>query len=277
MENRNDKYEESYTKEDICAVIVSYNPDEIFLKNIEALTGRVASIIVVDNGSAETSYIVKAKEKYKIDIMELHKNMGIAYALNKGLDLCTQNGYKLLLTMDQDTVLDACAVSELIKAMQLFKAQAVGINWDGKALKDEVVRYLITSGNLVSVDAANRVRGYDNQFFIDSVDFDFSLRLSDCGYKMVKVAKATAIHQLGESQDGSNYTTHSVDRYYYIYRNHFYLIKKHWKNHKIFCLKKQLALVMDLFRIVVWDKDKNKKLKMLHKGYIDAKNIGCAR
>lgn len=267
------KRNKRFTKDNICAIIVSYNPTQIILDNINSLCPQVDYVLVIDNGSEKKEHLERIKEKFNVNIMYLHENKGIAGALNKGIEWCALKGYLLVLTMDQDTILDDNAVSEMLIAMSNTGAHSVGINWDGTARKDEDVRYLITSGNLVLLESVLSIGGFDEQLFIDSVDFDFSLRLSDCGYKMLKAAKAKAKHQLGEIQGESNYTTHSVWRYYYIYRNHFYLTKKYWKNHKVFCLRKQLALVYDLINILLRDKEKSDKIKMLKRGYRDAKSM----
>lgn len=259
-----------FTSKDICAVIVSYNPELLLIENLKSLLPQIDSCVVVDNGSTKTDVVKKVKEQFKIRVVELSVNKGIAYALNRGVEYCKAKGYALVLTMDQDTILDQNAVDEMLKIINKSKASSVGINWDGKAGKDKYVDYLITSGNLVYLDAVLAVGGYDEKLFIDSVDFDISLRWRNCGYILIKAAKATAVHNLGERQGSTDYITHSKERYYYIYRNHFYLIRKHWHHHKLFCLKKHIVLIIDIFRILFFDKEKA-KLKMLHKGYTDSK------
>ena len=266
---------ERYTREDICAVIVTYNPEAVFEEALAALTPQVAHVIAADNGSGGPGAAERLKraERAGAEIIRLGENKGIACALNRGAAEGRRRGYRLLLTMDQDTILAPDAAEELLKVLNTTEAQSVGINWDGKAEKDEEVSYLITSGNLVTAEAVEQVGGYDEALFIDSVDFDFSLRLADYGYKMIKAAKARAVHRLGETQDGGRYATHSVERYYYIYRNHFYLIRKYRKGHRGFCLKKQAALGLDLGRILLFDRERKDKFRMLAKGYRDSKKI----
>ena len=64
-----------------------------------------------------------------------------------------------------------------------------------------------------------------------------------------------------------------MERYYYIYRNHFYLIRKYRKTQRAFCIKKQLALGYDLFRILLFDKQKKAKFRMLVRGYRDSRKL----
>lgn len=266
-------HESKYTGNDICAIIVTYNPGLILLQNLTALLPQVGYCVIIDNGSSKKEVLETVKTDHKTLLICMSENRGIAFALNRGAELCRQKGYPLMLTMDQDTVLASDAVKELLKAVNDQEAHSAGINWDERAVKDEIVSYLITSGNLVTMEAVNSVGGYDEKLFIDSVDFDFSLRLKDHGFKMIKVARANASHHLGEQQEGRNYTTHSVERYYYIYRNHFYMLRKYWKRHLLFCIKKQVALVIDLGRIVLFDKQRKEKIMMLKKGYRDSRKL----
>ncbi len=261
----------NYSPEDICAVIVSYNPDQILENNIKTILQQGVKCVIVDNGSTQTELQEKVSEAPDVTLIRFEENRGIAAALNKGLQFCIENSFLLMLTMDQDTVLSPGTIQALLDCMNRTEAESVGINWDGKAEKDESVSFLITSGNLVSVEAAKSIDGYDEKLFIDSVDFDFSLRLTEQGYKQIKVAAAGAEHHLGEARQGSGYITHSTQRYYYIYRNHFYLIRKYRRRHRAFCFKKQLALVYDLFRIILFDRERREKLAMLRKGYREAK------
>ena len=262
-----------YCKEDICAVIVSFNPEKLIINNIRALQPQVSKCVVVDNGSKETGVLETIKQFHEVVIIELGENKGIAAALNVGLRYCASNGYKLILTMDQDTVLEEDAVDELLKPINEGKADSTGINWDKQATEDSFVDYLITSGNLLIVESAEEIGGFDEALFIDSVDFDICLRLREMGYRLCKVSKSNATHNLGDENGSSKYRTHSAFRYYYIARNHFYLIRKYKKRHRLFCIKKQLAFLWDLVQIAICDKDRKSKYEAIRHGFIDSKSL----
>jgi len=262
-----------YSIEDICAIIVSFNPNELLINNINALKPQVAKCVVVDNGSIETNVLGTVRQFGDVHIIELGENKGIAAALNVGLRYCEANGYKLILTMDQDTILKERTVDELLKPINEGIAESTGINWDNQAKEDALVDYLITSGNLLVVEAAKDIDMYDEALFIDSVDFDLCLRLQENGYRLCKVSKANAIHNLGDENGSSKYRTHSTQRYYYIARNHFYLIRKYKKKHRLFCIKKQLAFIWDLVQLAMYDKDRKQKYDAIKHGYKDSKSM----
>ena len=265
-----DFYEKD-ARRDICAVIVSYNPEPLLLENIEALLPQIHRCLVVDNGSTEQTVLQEAKRKYGIDVIELGENKGIAFALNVGLEYCAQKGYPLVLTMDQDTVLFTNAVECLLKAMLKEGAVSAGINWDRSISETKCVEYLITSGNLVTVEAAKSIGGFDEALFIDSVDFDFCLRLQDKGFTIVKVADAGAKHNLGEKTGSRWFRTHSAFRYYYISRNHFYILHKFEKSHRWFCIKKRIAFAREIVLLTLFDRERTSKYKALLQGYRDFK------
>lgn len=269
-----------YTLDDICPVIVTFEPDEKLYDNVLSLKDQAKRCVIIDNGTTgKTAKVIleNISKDGANEIIKLDQNYGISYALNKGLAYCHTNGYKLILTMDQDTVLKTGCVKELLKAINEKHANSVGINFDNRITADKEVEFLITSGNLVEVEALLNVNGYDDNLFIDSVDFDISLRLIDAGYKLVKVAEAKAVHKIGEPERELNffnlftykYYTHSANRYYYIARNHFYIIKKYKEKHKLFAVKKMILFIYDLARIFLFDNDKKAKFAAIKNGYKD--------
>lgn len=261
-----------YTCDEICAVIVSYNPDEKLCKNLKALIPQVGKCLIVDNGSDDSTILSQIKRELKnIEIVELNDNKGIAAALNVGVEFCKDNSFQLILTMDQDTILGCCTVKELIDPINLDLADSTGINWDNTINENRYVEYLITSGNLLKVSMAEEIGLYDESLFIDSVDFDFCLRLIDAGYRLMKVAKAKATHNLGDANGHNNYRTHSSFRYYYISRNHFYMIRKYWRKHRLFCFKKQLAFFYDMVKMTIYDSQRISKYKAIWRGYKESK------
>lgn len=262
-----------YSSNDVCAVIVSYNPSAIMLENLTALIPQTGKCLIVDNGSQERDVLDSALDRLPAEAVFLGDNKGIGTALNKGLEYCRNHGYTLILTMDQDTVLKDGAVEALLKTMNESGAVSVGINWDDGIRTDTPVDYLITSGNLLQVEPVMALGGYDEELFIDSVDFDISLRLKDAGYTLLKVAAAGARHNLGETEGRKilglipcQYNTHSAARYFYISRNHYYLIDKYREKHRNFCRKKSIVFFVDRMKILLFDKERKEKIKAIRKG-----------
>ena len=93
------------TKQAICAVIVSYNSDISIIENMNALFSQVDTVVIVDNGSSETSiqYLNYLKSEPCVHLILNKDNLGIAVALNLGVKYAIKAGYSWIATFDQDS------------------------------------------------------------------------------------------------------------------------------------------------------------------------------
>lgn len=236
----------------IGAVIVTYNPNiALLLKNINAVTNQVDTLILVDNGSENIKDIESLSEKFKFEIIRLGVNLGIATALNKGMEFFNLKKYKWVLTLDQDSVVEKNMVKNLteLKEFNQPKTAILAARFIDKKqshLHDEqnVVEnlYVITSGGLVRISAWRKVRGFDEQLFIDNIDNDFNQRLAGIGYRVMQANQITFQHSLGDPinnkpllqkilviKKGLSPTDHSSFRQYYISRNGIIMAKRYFK------------------------------------------------
>jgi glycosyl transferase family protein len=263
-----------YSKENIVAVVVSYNGESLN-ETIDSILPQVAHIIIVDNGSEKCflDALQSYKENSLLTIIENEENKGQAKALNQGLNQAINLGFSLILTMDQDTLLRDDCVNKLLDGMN-SGYDSVGANYGKKILskKYNEVRYLITSGNLLKTCALRKIGGFNSDLFIDSVDFDISLRLRKSGYRLAIVKDAIMTHSIGDRKSCENGDTifeHSVKRHYYIARNHYYILYKYFMVDPIFCIKKEISYLISLLSI---KKESNfqKKLDARKQGRRDA-------
>lgn len=232
----------NYSKAQICAVIVSYNCDAIE-PTVESLVTQCARVVIVDNGSEE-GYISKVRhiaEQYGVLLIELGTNRGQAAALNVGCDAAEESGLPLILTMDQDSVICDGCIDELLTGLN-EGYDSIGPNYLQKNLRNRFtrVKYLITSGNLVKADALRSAGGFTEELFIDSVDFDISLKLRRQGYRIAMARDANMEHSIGDKSEGSAEHAilgHSVSRHYYMARNRRYILRRYFTTDPIFCAK----------------------------------------
>jgi GT2 family glycosyltransferase len=56
----------------------------------------------------------------------------------------------------------------------------------------------MTSGNIVNLDAYEKVGGWKDWMFIDCVDTDFCMNLHKHGYKVLRLNKVIMEHHLGD-------------------------------------------------------------------------------
>ena len=273
-------------KTEICAGIVTFNPDLIDLrKNIEAITEQVGKVIIVDNGSSNTREIDKLISKYtNIQIEYNDVNLGIARALNQLLDIANKNKYKWILTLDQDSICFPNIIQKMLKYINLPNAgmitAAVIDEGIGKLQYSEqeisVIQYCITAGCLTNIDICRKLGGFDEKMFIDSVDHEMCLRLTARGYKIYQLNVEGIKQKIGYQAHVVNILNkkivifnHSSKRTYYIVRNNIYVARKYKRFLGKRYYRKLLTSINKTIEFVLFENNKLEKIRMCTKGLID--------
>ncbi len=260
-----------YTYDDITILIVFFNGDSEIVSRVKKMSAIFTDIVIVDNGSEYKKEIIDILYKIEnVKIIHNEKNMGIAYALNQGLIYADTNKKKLLLTLDQDSEISKDTIKMLMNKINIDKGVvSVGPSYGskkkiGNRRKEKRVNFLITSGNLVDVKTALYIGGYDNNFFVDCVDIDFSFNLLLKGYKLLQINEAYMIHKIGEFEKGRflhiRHLAHKPNRYYYKYRNNILIYKKYYHQLPFLCMKLLFSLCIETIRLILIEKDKKVKL-----------------
>lgn len=232
----------------ICAGIVTYQPEITDLEaNLATLMPQVSRVYIVDNGSDNVTDIQSFVEgRPQLRLLCNSENAGIAKALNQLCRQAKQDGYKWILTMDQDSLSAPDMVSGLSAYMDnpVYGIIAPRVEFrDGDTLilstkdgeKETVeVSACITSGSLTRIEAWEKVGGFDEWFFIDRVDNEFCIHLAVNGYKVLRVNNALMSQKAGGMKYirmpwGKNILLpyYNEKRNYYICRNSVYLFRKY--------------------------------------------------
>ena len=226
-------------RNEVLAVVVSYNGSQKTRQTVEALRPQVGQVHIVDNGSdAESLAVLESLEReLGVTVERLGQNRGVGYALNRGVQRARQTGCSWLLTMDQDSVVDSSFIQAYRTAIEqdprrVCLAPRITTRRRKKDAVGGVISYAITSGNLVRVSLFDQIGLYDEGFFIDSIDFDFCLRLRRACYTIHRVPDALMCHQLGDAVEippalGNYYARHSPVRRYYMSRNFMYMLERY--------------------------------------------------
>ena len=232
--------------------IVTYNPDiGRLLQCVESVLNNCSAILIVDNGSHNLEDIRKSLKPYaSIAIIENKKNNGIARALNQIFERAISEGYRWVLTLDQDTIIPETLTMRYKSALEDNKSNIAIVcpqihddltnrTWPllRPGEKERLVEKCITSASLNSVEMWETVGGFDEQLFIDEVDHDYCYRIRKCGGMILLVDDAIINHTIGNSKIysflGSKIVVrnHSAFRKYYITRNILLVDRKqHGKN-----------------------------------------------
>lgn len=263
----------------ICAVVILYNPDADVFKRINSYVNYVDKVFLFDNGGgAYIKDLIKNSEiKDKLFYYTENENIGISSAINKISHIVYDEGYRWLLTMDQDSVFNDFNIINSYFQEDSDK-QNVGIyspaHITGKRdyPKEEVsyVKSVMTSGNILNLEIFRSVGECDERFFIDRVDHDLSAKIIENNFYIKRVNQCELIHNLGEINNTSikyEVTNHSPLRRYYITRNTFYFIEKHFLKMPVYCCRYFFHFIIEIKNMYFYEKDRLDKTKYMLLGF----------
>lgn len=285
----------------IAAGITVFEPEIERLKNnIETTLEQVDKLYIVDNGSHNTTDLKNHyRDNKKIALIENEQNLGISRALNQMCQAAVGDGFDWILTLDQDSLPEPDLITNYLpylnekdvailtpKFMDDNEPQIISSNNEPET---EIVHRCNTSASLVKLSVYAESDGFDEEMFIDCVDFDFCTAVEKLGYKILRVNKAILHHRLGVAKEirffipiGKFFAVKKLQKPFFTYnhsplRTYYYArnIKYYCYKHKDFIdLKVERRvyikwLVLKLF----FEKDKFKKLCAIIKGRRDANKM----
>ena len=279
-------------RKNIICSIISYNPEIKKLnENIKNIIKQVDSIIIVDNGSSnieDVEELVKIllKDGYRVRLIKINENKGIASALNKAVAYAIHKNYEWVLTLDQDSICDESLISEFIaKYKYISNKENIGIiapNVICRGFKEqeydseiEYVLTAITSGCLTNVNACTEVGFFTEKLFIDHVDYDLCFKLNLKRYKIIKVNTAKIYHELGnvtiKKLLGKKIIigNHNATRRYYYYRNLIYMYKEYRKKYPDWIKFEIKSAVKVFIYIILFETNKINKIQNILTGLYD--------
>lgn len=271
----------------IIAVIVTFNPDiERLYENFLVLRSQVAGVVIVDN--SDNSSLAKQTQSRFAEEDDCHYlnnsgNQGIAHALNRGLEYASKSGADWLLTMDQDSCLPKNYVAILSSVISVSDASVASIGTPfysgGRVFSEKKsggsVKLLITSGNLVQINAVQKVGNFREDFFIDYVDFDLSVRLRKAGFKLIETHETNFQHRLGLPEKrtflGATYfsSNYSPLRQYYMSRNRIVFFRENFLYDPLLVLKCVGDMTKELVKILLGEKARAIKTRAILEGIRD--------
>lgn len=270
-------------------VIVSYYPTENLIKLICKLYNfdSNVNIVIIDNTGEENEIISKLKRCYNYCEIVMNKdNMGIASALNTGINKFYKKGFQWVLTFDQDSLITANIVEYYFDFIRrgIYKKDEIGIlstNYldinTGKLYYPKIqlykeVRESISSGSLININIFIELGKYKDYYFIDQVDNEYCIRLIKNNKKIILLPNNMMAHSLGNITNKHFlwksfylYNQNPI-RYYYRTRNTIYIIREY--NDMKITSEKIKQLFIDFLKILFEDNKKN-KISNYFKGIFD--------
>lgn len=245
------------SKQNILAIIITYNPDIDHLSTfISILNKQFSNILVIDNFSEKfnLNLDVFASNRCKIQIMKNVANVGLATAQNQGVNFALANNYESICIFDQDSAVEADYLDILFSDYNtlILKGEDVGAigpcvvdKSSGKRypvsiyngfflnryhLKEKEIAscsYIISSGSLISINTIKSIGTFLDKFFINYIDIEWCFR-ANYHLKKVYTTNNTFITQdvglYRKSIFGRAIPVHGAIRRYYAARNSVFML-----------------------------------------------------
>lgn len=278
----------------IGAVIVTYHPPAQLADSVPALLEQVDEVVIVDNGSGEADrkMLERLSGKPGVRVVLNADNLGVAAALNAGVQRLMASGCAWVLTLDQDSRVTPGMVRKMLDAYEAFpgrdKVASLAPRYrdvgngqvtpvrpaplhDGMPHSTEVLA-VMTSGNLVKAQVFESVGYFNEALFIDHVDNEFCLRCARQGYKILEVRDALLDHRtgtparyrfLGKLRSTSN---HSAMRRYYMARNGVYMCRHFLLSYPDWVLRDAYQFIRSVMAMLLFEDGKQAKLAAVLRG-----------
>jgi hypothetical protein len=250
----------------IAIIIINWNTFQLTfncLKSLEACSYNNISFFLVDNGSIDGSGDKIALEFPEVNYIKNEKNEGFTGANNLALKAILEQDFDYVLLLNNDTEVKPNFLSLLEAKMNsddklaatqplilnfknrdtiwnaggsfntffgLTKTRLKGMIFNPQLNIETSTQWITGCCILVKTSVVKQVGLLDNRFFAYFEDVDWSIRMTNLGYKLAVVPESIIYHHTSGStkkNNASNEGNLSPYAHFLNVRNHIYLIKKH--------------------------------------------------
>lgn len=241
-------------RENVAAVVVTYNRKELLLQCIEKLLTQqdcTCDILVIDNASIDgTAEAMQQKSDSRLRYYNTGKNLGGAGGFHFGIRRAIEAGYDYIWIMDDDTMPEPDALAQLLAADEKLvgsygflssralwtdgsdcqmnlqrKTPYRDIDGFGRPLMPVVMASFVSL--LLRADTISQFGLPIAEFFIWSDDWEYTRRISR-KLPCYAVTASRVVHAM-KNQTVANIATdipERLPRYRYFYRNDVYLYRR---------------------------------------------------
>ena len=262
----------------ILAVIVTYNPEIGHLKSfLEELSKQIDLVLIYDNNSLNSKDIASIQFPQNVVIHSSPINKGLPAQYNAAIQYGLENGFDNLLILDQDSTFDKHFLDEYRKHLDAdFFCLVPFLVHNNNDYEEkyptktkntcDYVKRSINSGTLIYLHKLPNDIRFDEDLFIDCVDFDFFERANKFRLKTRRINSAKLHISLGNiSRIGP----------FFLYNYSPFRLEKQTRDRVIFLRKHPISafsLWLFLFTIfcdakaVLFEKERLRKIKAIAKG-----------
>ena len=277
-------------------IFVLYQPSGEFLHNLQKARAICDNVIAVDNSLEADMRLHERLCGQGMQVLYNYNDGGLAGAYNKGAQLLLAQQCEVIFLLDQDSDIDASFFSKMMHACEalgtdtflvgpkiheinLQKCMPVippGKRFPKPLRIDEQTEgmfptlFIISSGSAISAQAYRKLGAFREDYFIEYIDIEYSLRASSQGVPVYMNAAVMMRQTAGDiEQHGKLYTTNHVAwRRYYRARNGVHclrLYRAHWGLHWL----SGLLAIHQGYCVLLFEPQKLRKIVAIACGYID--------
>jgi rhamnosyltransferase len=236
------------------AGVVAFRPNlDVFLPLVRRLQDEVERLFVFANGDIDAATLA-ALHATRAHVIESRYNLGVGEAFNQLALHAILGGCRRLAVFDDDSGLPAGALRALDAAMDAIEASGrrpavVGpsivsptaspreyrppryFRVGGEAVGEaHAVRYVISSGSLINLDAFRRVGRFRSDFFMDAIDTEWCFRAWSRGFSCWVDESVRMEHRIGAGVTrrtilGRGFPKQPPMRLYAYIRNQIYCLR----------------------------------------------------
>lgn len=255
----------------IAAIVIVFHPEiEAFIANLCSYHADVDSILIWMNSLENIK--LPALIRKKVVYCGSGQNEYIARPLNYAINWCIENNYDYLLTMDQDSTWEN--FSGFIKQVHRIQESETAIyapnvnSIYSNNVSFHYVESVITSGSLLNVKIAYKLKGFRDDYQIYWVDGEFCHWLRLNGYKIKVLPRYNLKHLFGKETKtllGYKTSNYSPIVYFFLIRNMLWM-KREYVNHPSWrCI---LYTIFYYIRgIILGENNKFLKISMIGKAF----------
>ena len=225
------------TERNVWSVVLNYKNPNDTVTCVQALKKECSSIVVVDNGGSNMSYLTSVLRPGVV-VVATEQNLGFAGGMNYGIRYALELGAEDIVIVNNDTVPFQGWMSALITAREIGYDIVSPIILDVGEMKIDLAGYVLSWAEvgasqvipvnkiyatfmMIGRDTFHEVGFFDEDFFHYCEDNDYCSRAISCGKRLGYALNAFAWHRGGGTLDHK-----APEAWYYHARNSLILFSR---------------------------------------------------
>jgi rhamnosyltransferase len=277
-------------------IFVLYNPSEDFLDNLLEVRTACPNVIAVDNSPEANMLLHQHLGGRGIQVIFNGNQGGLAGAYNRGAEVLLAQACDMIFLLDQDSDIEKTFFTDMIEAadglgtdtfligpkifeiklqrcmpvIPLGKHFPKPIRIDDKATGLFSTMCIISSGSAISAPAYRKLGAFREDYFIEYIDVEYSLRAISQNVPVYVNAAVTLRQSNGDiERRGKLFSTHHAAwRRYYVARNMVHCLRLYRSSCGLHWLSGLMAIQQAL-TVLLFDSEKLEKVTAIACGYLD--------